>query len=76
MLKVNEIKSWAKNHGITVKKQGDGYVWFAEGDAPTDPKSIDQVATDIFNRITDGRFIKYQKEYAESRGKRMQPTEL
>lgn len=67
MFKVNEVKSWAKKHGFTLKKQDDGYVWFAEGETPTEPKTIECVATDIFNRITDGRFVEYQKEYEASR---------
>lgn len=65
-MNVNEIKSWAKKHGFAVKKQGEGYVWWGEGVAAGEPKEIDGVAMDIFNRITDGRFVEYQKSYAES----------
>jgi hypothetical protein len=72
MFKVNEIKSWAKKHGITVKKHGEGYVWFLEGENPTEPKHIDHVVTDIFNRITDGRFVEYQKQYAASKEVRIE----
>lgn len=68
MFKVNEIKSWAKKHGFTLKKQADGYVWFAEGEVPTEPKPIEHVVTAIFNRITDDRFVEHQRNYrAEER---------
>jgi hypothetical protein len=63
MFKVNEIKSWAKKHGITVKKQDDGYVWFAEGFEPTKPEDLDSVAKAIFNKITDNKYLEHQKNY-------------
>lgn len=66
-MNVNEIKSWAKKHGFTVKKQGEGYVWWGEGVGAGESKEIDGVAMDIFNRITDGRFVEYQKSYLGSR---------
>lgn len=63
MFKVNEIKSWAKKHGITVKKQGDGYVWSAEGENPTEPQPIEAVVTEVFNKITDYKSLEHQKNY-------------
>lgn len=63
MFNVNEIKSWAKKRGITVKKQGDGYVWFPDGGQPGEPDGIGEVAKQIFNKITDGRFAEHQKNY-------------
>jgi hypothetical protein len=66
MFKVNEIKSWAKKHGIVVKKQDEGYVWFKEGDDPTVPRPIESVVKDIFNRITDDRFVEHQNDYVPS----------
>ena len=65
--KVNEIKGWAKKHGVTVKKQDEGYVWFAEGEEPSNPEPIDDVVRSIFNKITDNRFVKHQKDYESSR---------
>ena len=65
--KVNEIKGWAKKHGVTVKKHDEGYVWFVEGEEPSDPKSIDDVVRSIFNKITHDRFVEYQKDYESSR---------
>ena len=65
---INEIKSWAKARGFVVKKAGDGYVWSGEGVEAGEPKSIDDVAAAIFNKITDGRFEEYQKGYHAEHG--------
>lgn len=67
MFNINEIKSWAKKNGITVKKQGDGYVWFSEGCEPSESKAIEYVAKDVFNKITNCEFVEYQKSYQERR---------
>jgi hypothetical protein len=62
--KVSEIKSWAKSHGILLKKQGEGYVWFEEGkESFGNPKALDEVVILIFNKITDNKFIEHQKKY-------------
>jgi hypothetical protein len=66
-MNVNEIKSWAKARGFTVKKQGEGYIWFGDDVPANEPASIDEVARAIFNRCTDGRFVEYQKKY-DARG--------
>jgi hypothetical protein len=68
-MNINEIKSWAKSRGFTVKKSGEGYVWFGEGAEASDPASIEDVALSIFNRITDNRFVDYQKAYREGSSK-------
>ncbi len=60
---VNEIKKWAKSRGYTVKKDGEGYVWWGDGMEAGEPASIDEVATAIFNRITDDRFVEHQREF-------------
>ena len=62
--KVNEIKSWAKKHGMTLKKQDEGYVWAKEGcDFAGQPEDLDNVVKSIFNEITSGRFVEHQKEF-------------
>lgn len=63
MFKVNEIKSWAKGHGITVKKQGEGYVWSGEGEEPSAPADLDTLVRDVFNNITEGKFLEHQRNY-------------
>lgn len=67
---VNEIKSWAKSRGFSVKKQDEGYVWWGEGVEAGEPRSIDEVATAIFNRMTDDRFVEYQREFKRKGGLR------
>jgi len=65
--KVNEIKSWAKKHGVTFKKQGEGYVWAKEGCEPTNkPEDLDSVVKSIFNEITSGKFKEHQANYKAS----------
>lgn len=62
-MNVTEVKSWAKKHGFSLKKAGDGYVWSGGGHEESSPKAIDEVARDIFNVITDGRFLEHQKNF-------------
>lgn len=62
--KVNEIKSWAKKHGLSLKKQGDGYVWAKEGeDFKSRPEDLDGVVKSIFNEITSDKFVEHQRKY-------------
>lgn len=68
-MNVNEIKSWAKARGFTVKKAGEGYVWWGEGVDAGEPASIDEVSLAIFNRMTDNRFVEYQERYRREGGK-------
>ena len=51
--------------GVHRQEGGEGYIWFGEGVDASDPASIDEVALSIFNRITDDRFVEYQKAYRE-----------
>lgn len=64
-MNVNEIKSWAKGQGFSIKKQGEGYVWWGEGVEAGEPRHIEEVAKDIFNRITDGKFVEYQEGFGK-----------
>lgn len=62
--KVNEIKSWAKKHGMIFKKHGEGYVWAKEGnDLTGQPEDLDSVVKSIFNEITSGKFKEHQANY-------------
>ena len=66
MYKVNEIKSWAKQHGFVVKKKDEGYVWFEEKEKLSEehmPKEIELIVIEIFNKITDNKFLDHQKNY-------------
>jgi hypothetical protein len=63
MFKVNEIKSWAKGRGITLKKKGEGYVWFEEGSDESEPSSLDDAVLAIYNKITGGKHVQHQANY-------------
>jgi len=62
-MNITEVKSWAKKHGFVVKKQGEGYVWWGEGVAAGEPAFIEDVAKQIYNRLTDGKFEEYQRGF-------------
>lgn len=66
MFKVNEIKSWAKKGEITLKKQGDGYVWYHKGATPSEPTAIEEAVKGIFNHMTGDKYIEHQKAYRPS----------
>ena len=60
-----EIKSWASNHNYTTKKTQDGYVW-SRLDNPSQSgisKSVSKLATDIYNDMTDNKFLDHQLQY-------------
>jgi hypothetical protein len=67
--KVNEIKSWAKKHGITLKKNGEGYVWTEGVDFTGSPESLDNVVISIFNKITSNKFVDHQKNHRSIHGR-------
>ncbi len=64
-MNVNEIKSWAKSRGFTVKKSDEGYVWFGDGVEAAEAASIEDVALAIFNKVTDNKFVEYQRDRRE-----------
>lgn len=64
-MNINEIKSWAKARGFTVRKKDQGYVWSGNGVEEGEPKEIEEVSIDIFNKMTDNKFVEYQKKYRE-----------
>jgi len=68
MFNVNEVKSWAKNHGIVVKKKGEGYIWSDSNSSTENPENIDSVVLSIFNKITKNKFLEHQKNYTNNRG--------
>lgn len=67
MFQVNEIKKWAKTHGVSVKKIEDLYVWFEDKnkEKTSEPATIDQVVKEIFNKITNNKFLDHQKKYKQ-----------
>lgn len=65
-MNINEIKSWAKSKGFSVKKQDEGYVWFGDGVEAGVPASIEEVTKAIFNRATNDKFVEHQKAHIAS----------
>lgn len=70
-----EIKTWAKNHGYeSFREKVEGsdnqyeYYW-AKIDDPSVTGlslSVSKLATDIYNHMTDNKWLEYQKEYREN----------
>lgn len=67
-----EVKSWAKNQGYeTIKDKDDGQYYWAKLDS-NEPaasgvaKSVSQLATAIYNHMTDNKWVEHQKTYREN----------
>ena len=74
------VKSWAKSHGYTSfrEKTTDpnnpnkyDYYWGKIDDPAVTGYSISvsKLATDIYNHITDNKFVEHQKQYREEKAK-------
>lgn len=74
------IRSWAKTHGYQVKKiihtdpddntkTANEYHWSkSDNNDPNNSgvaSSVSKVARDIYNHMTDNKWVEYQKEYQE-----------
>lgn len=66
-----EIKKWAKEKGYETVKEKDGditrYYWakLDTPDASGISKSVSKLATDIYNHMTNNKWLEYQKEYKQ-----------
>lgn len=59
-----EIKMWANNHGYECKKCQEGYSWkHLESDYSSVSKSVSKLAFDIFNHMTNNKWLEYQQSY-------------
>lgn len=73
MLKIAEIKSWAKRWGYSIIKEKDSslngasYYWCKNDDNSVTgvATSVSKVATAIYNHMTENRWIEHQKQYGE-----------
>lgn len=61
------IRSWAKSRGYSAKKEINQYCWslIDNKDICGVSKSVSKLARDIFNHITDNKFVEYQNKYRE-----------
>lgn len=66
-----EIRKWAKDHGYETLKEKENeitsYYWakLDTPDASGISKSVSKLAFDIYNHMTDNKWLEYQKEYKE-----------
>ena len=77
MMKITEIKRWAKDWGYTIiKDKGDEengdpvqYYWSKNDDPNVTgvAPSVSKVATAVFNHMTDNKWVAYQKQYQENK---------
>ena len=73
-MKITEIKSWAKTWGYSIIKEKDdsengaSYYWAKDDDpsATGVSLSVSKVARDIFNHMTDNKWVEHQQNYVES----------
>lgn len=65
-MKWSEISRWSKNHGYVIEKCGGIFLWFKKSDPSIhgEAESLSQVATDIYNDMTDGVWVEYQRQQA------------
>ena len=67
-----EIKTWSKSKGYeTIKDKDDGQYYWAKLDSsnPNDSgvaRSVSKLATQIYNHMTDNKWIEHQKQYQEN----------
>lgn len=70
-MQITEIKSWAKTLGYTIIKEKDdsingaSYYW-AKNDDPSATGvslSLSKVARDIYNHMTDNKWLDHQNNY-------------
>lgn len=65
----SEIKKWAKDHGYEIVKEKEEeittYYWakLDTPDASGISKSVSKLAFDIYNHMTNNKWIDYQIEY-------------
>lgn len=70
-----EIKRWAKDQGFSVTKEKDNstngasYYWMNNTNNSISgiSLSVSKLARDIFNSISDNKWLEHQKEYQENK---------
>jgi len=67
-----DIKTWSKSKGYeTIKDKDDGQYYWAKLDSsdPNDSgvaRSVSKLATQIYNHMTDNKWVEHQTEYKEN----------
>jgi hypothetical protein len=70
MLKIAEVRRWAKEKGYIITKHSGSeeeanYSWYKVSDPSIkgEARSVSKVATAVFNNMTDNRWVEYQEQY-------------
>ncbi len=80
-MKWTVIKSWAKEKGYVVSRDKSGnennpyhYEWHLKSDSSVSgiTNSLSQVATDIFNHLTDNKHVEYQQKVKQELADKIQ----
>jgi len=68
-LKYKYLREWAKEKGYTVTRNGSTISWFNDSDRSVCGQSDlnGEVATAIYNHMTDYVWVDYQNEYRASK---------
>lgn len=72
-MKIKEIKTWAKTWGYSIIKEKDdsingaSYYWAKDDDTSATgvSLSVSKVAIDIYNHMTDNKWIEHQQNYVK-----------
>lgn len=78
----SEIKKWAKEQGYETIKEKDGeittYYWakLDVTDASGVSKSVSKLAWDIYNHITENKWIEFQKEFKQKQEQSKEHIEM
>jgi len=75
MFKITEVKSWAKRWGYSIIKEKDEsengatYYWSKDDDVSVTgmATSVSKVAREIYNHMTDNKWLEHQKTYQENK---------
>ena len=66
-MRYKELVCWAKKYGYTVEKESANIISWYKTDSPENCGSADnksKIAQDIYNDITNGVWVEYQREEA------------
>jgi hypothetical protein len=66
-MRYKELVCWAKKYGYTVEKESANIISWYKNDNPDNCGSSDsknKIAQDIYNDITNGVWVEYQREEA------------
>jgi len=72
MMTISEIKRWAKEYGYTIIKEKEEdttqYYWSKDNDpmATGISPSVSKVARDIYNHITDNKWVEHQQNFVRT----------